>query len=415
MAGLLSEILYTLRKKPDEQATKELVSKFVPAYNPPAKPPRPFEADYPKGALADEQGRLLKTIDGHDITGQYLVGRNVVGGTDQALPATEFNAIAKAITGQGATFAPFPGNDVGGVTVNRFTRRPEEVLISNKLSPSEGEKVFAHEIGHVVDQAAGEIPVSGIQRQARQVYNTLNTGTERTRNLTGPEQMGYRGGDIPRELMAEGIRAYATNPNYIKTVAPEFAQRIRETVNTDPVLSKIIQFNTVAPAGLLGAGYAMSPSDAEAAPKVPRPRMHGPSLTDAIDTALPSQPSQLSQARPDWIGENGAITANPPWLRPDPNKRSTIGKLYDAVTTNPVGTFKAAGSAISDAVKGYLGEVRQDPGKGVADALELGVTAMGGAAPQAFWMATSPSEANGGEDAILADRRRKMMQGLLAD
>lgn len=153
----------------------------------------------------------------------------------------------------------------------------------------------------------------------------------------------------------------------------------------DPSIISIIRKYGLIPGGLLGAGAVMAPSNADAAP-----------------------------SRPDWIGPTGNITGNPPWLRPDPNERSTLGKLYDAVTTNPIGTFKAAGSAIGDAVKGYLGEVRQDPGKGVADALELGATAMGGAAPQAFWMATSPSEANAGEDAILA-QRRKMMQGLLAD
>lgn len=389
MAGLLSEILYALGKETDKKAMKELASKVVPGYNAPSKPVRPFEADYPKGALVDEQGRLLKTIDGYDITGQYVVGRNVVGGTDKALAPAEFNAITTAITGQGAAIVPpsafrRPGT-VGEVVADRYSKRPELLQLSNKLSPSEGERVFAHEIGHVVDQAAGEIPVSGVKRQAQQVYNTLNTGTERTRNLTGPEHMGYRGGDIPRELMAEGIRAYATDPNYIKTVAPDFAKRIRDYVNTDPVLSKIIQFNTAAPIGLLGAGYAMAPSEAKAAP-----------------------------SRPDWIGENGAIIGNPPWLRPDPNERSTLGKIYDAVTTNPIGTFKTAGSAIGEAVKGYIGDVRQDPGKGVADALELGVTAMGGAAPQALWMAANPSEANAGEDAILA-QRRKMMQSLLAD
>jgi hypothetical protein len=155
----------------------------------------------------------------------------------------------------------------------------------------------------------------------------------------------------------------------------------------------------------------MSSSDAEAAPKVPRPRLHGPDLASLTDGLMPSQ---VSQGRPDWISDNGAITANPPWLRPDPNARSTLGKLYDAVTTDPVGTFKAAGSAIGDAVKGYAKDVYANPSKGAADALELGVTSLGGAIPQAVWMAGSPDAANAGEDAILA-QRRKMMQGLLAD
>lgn len=141
----------------------------------------------------------------------------------------------------------------------------------------------------------------------------------------------------------------------------------------------------LVPSGLLGAGYAMSPSDAEAAP-----------------------------SRPDWIGNDGAITGNPPWLRPDPNERGTLGKLWDAVTSNPTGTAKAVGGALTDAAKNYAKSVYADPSKGAADALELGVTAMGGAIPQAFWMAGSPDAANAGEDAILA-QRRKMMQGLLAD
>jgi hypothetical protein len=42
------------------------------------------------------------------------------------------------------------------------------------------------------------------------------------------------------------------NPNYLKTVAPETAALIRSVVNTDPPLSKIIQFNTI----LLGLGAA---------------------------------------------------------------------------------------------------------------------------------------------------------------
>lgn len=367
MTGLLSEILYALRKKLDERATKELVSKAVPAYNPPAKVQRPFEADYPNGALADEQGRLLKTIDGHDITGRFVVGRKVHGGADEALTPAELNTITEAIVGAPTAVGSIPGKgDVGRTTVNRFTRLPTGVIIRKDLTPDQFNKAYAHEFGHVIDQGAKEIPLDGVRTQAERVYNTLNTGTERTRNLTGPQHFNYRGETIDRELAAEGIRAYATNPNYLKTVAPDFAKRIREYVNTDPVLSKIVTFNTAAPVGLLSAGYAMAPSDAEAAP-------------------------QASQ--------------------------STLGKIYDAMTTNPVGTFKAFGSAIGDSVKDYAKSVYNEPSKGAADALELGVTSLGGLVPQAFWAATSPTEANAGEQAILDDRIRRIaaQRGLLAD
>lgn len=36
------------------------------------------------------------------------------------------------------------------------------------------------------------------------------------------------------------------DPNYIKTVAPKTAARIREFVNSNPRLNKVIQFNGVA-------------------------------------------------------------------------------------------------------------------------------------------------------------------------
>jgi len=156
-------------------------------------------------------------------------------------------------------------------------------------------------------------------------------------------------------------------------------------VVNNPSIIEILRKYGLVPGGLLGAGYAMAPSNAEAAP-----------------------------SRPDWIGNDGAITGNPPWLRPDPNERGTLGKLWDAVTSNPTGTAKAVGGALTDAAKDYAKSVYADPSKGAADALELGVTAMGGAIPQAFWMAGSPDAANAGEDAILA-QRRKMMQGLLSD
>jgi hypothetical protein len=64
---------------------------------------------------------------------------------------------------------------------------------------------------------------------------------------------------VPKELMGEAIRAYLTDPNYIKTVAPRTAAAIRAAVNAHPELSKIIQFNAVVgipAAGAVGASLA---------------------------------------------------------------------------------------------------------------------------------------------------------------
>jgi hypothetical protein len=90
------------------------------------------------------------------------------------------------------------------------------------------------------------------------VYNDCNNAKlneERKRNPNvdphdnleyrdfGPEQRGCFDVDAQAELMAEAIRAYLQNPNYLKTVVPNVAARIRGAVNANPDLNRIIQFN----------------------------------------------------------------------------------------------------------------------------------------------------------------------------
>ncbi len=252
------------------EITSILASKSARIYNPPTKPQRPFKDDYPAGAKADDAGRLTHDIDGNPLqVGGRIVGRRVAGGADEALPATEFDAIATAATGGPAEIAPLTRNTVGRVSVHPVTGRPLGVALSNKLTPEDLSKVYGHEIGHVIDQLAGEIPAAGawtkIGSQLRQVYHDLNDASWRRsretpqRLQTRPEDHGYRGTDIPRELWAEAIRAYIADPNYIKTVAPDVAAAIRKAVNANPNSRKIIQFNgiggTVA-SGLHGAGRA---------------------------------------------------------------------------------------------------------------------------------------------------------------
>jgi hypothetical protein len=71
--------------------------------------------------------------------------------------------------------------------------------------------------------------------------------------LLVPLDQGYERGNVAFELIAEGIRAYLVNPNYVKT-APRLAARIREAVNTHPTLSKLIQFNSLG-----GAAFGLTP------------------------------------------------------------------------------------------------------------------------------------------------------------
>jgi hypothetical protein len=98
-----------------------------------------------------------------------------------------------------------------------------------------------HEVGHVIDHLAGD-PIPGeaywkgipqspeITDELQRVYSAGSTGVHRAGPLTLPQDFGYPPSDVPAELMAEGVRAYMTNPNYLKTVAPGTAAAIRAYV-----------------------------------------------------------------------------------------------------------------------------------------------------------------------------------------
>ena len=96
-------------------------------YNIKPREARPVEADYPKGAPTNAAGLLTTTIDGDPINvGGRVVGRRVAGGTDEALPPAEFDAIATAATGEPAAVVAQRtlGRDVGRTRVHRDTKRP---------------------------------------------------------------------------------------------------------------------------------------------------------------------------------------------------------------------------------------------------------------------------------------------------
>lgn len=222
--------------------------------------PRPFEADYPRGASFNEQGRLTHDIEGRPLSGKAFVVGRTQKAADNPFPQTEFNTLAEKTTGRGIKI--LPRNQLGGaygqVPYSDVTKRPIEVRIAKELTEQQASKVAPHELGHAVDQFAGEIPLNGLMNELKPLYNELNTGQKRTRNLMGPQHLKYKKKDIPREYMSEAIRAYMTNPNEMKTIAPKTAARIRKYVNSHPELKDIIQFNSIplaAGLGLFGASF----------------------------------------------------------------------------------------------------------------------------------------------------------------
>jgi hypothetical protein len=137
---------------------------------------RPFAADYPSGAPADAAGRLTHDIEGRPLAAQYVVGRRVVGGDDQAIPATQFDALAEATTGRGIALVPAReiGGDFGRTAIDRVTGLPTLIRMRKDMQPDKAAMVAQHELGHSIEEIAGQIPTKGLSNELKGIYNTLN-------------------------------------------------------------------------------------------------------------------------------------------------------------------------------------------------------------------------------------------------
>ncbi len=247
---------------------KNFASKGTFIYNVPDKPLRHFGLDYPHGASADATGKLTHDIDEREITARYVTGRKTVGGSDAPIPAEVYDALAEATTGRRpqAVARREIGGDAGRYVVTTDRRSGEvigrDIFFDKSLPPRKSENVRAHELGHALDEISGSMPIDGLNDELRIIYNDLNN-PQSYGKLFDPENAGYRSKDkVGRELVGEAFRAYGQNANYIKTVAPKTAARIREYVNSNPNLKNIIQFNTLAAGGVGTA--TMAPDEAKA-------------------------------------------------------------------------------------------------------------------------------------------------------
>jgi hypothetical protein len=263
-----------------EAAAETMASRSPLMYNPPVKPARPFAADYPQEAAADAAGRLTTDIEGRPLGAKHVVGRATLGGDDQALPAAELDAVTEALTGDyplGVAAREIQKNaGLFRVTYDSAGRPVYNVLVDKAQLPQDRNRILAHEIGHALEYFAGRtqgLPQQGLKTELRTVYNDLNNPDLAARRAVnpavdpasnavlrnwGPERQGYRGAQVDRELMAEALRAYMSDPNYLKTVAPKTAAAIRDAVNAHPLLSRIVQFNSLA--GMAGLADAIDPA-----------------------------------------------------------------------------------------------------------------------------------------------------------
>jgi hypothetical protein len=227
----------------------------------PSKRARPFSADYPAGAAADASGRLLADMHGRPLRAEYIAGRRTAGGRDVGLTPMEIWDLIKRLIGKYAE--EYPSRDLEGKTGEYLPRHDlqgnpvqPQIAINAEIPPEQ--KVFAlgHETGHALHDLANRFSLSSfhaLEPQAERVYSTVNTGRERLRRPKLPQDFGYSDSEAPYELAAEVFRSYLSNPNYLKTVAPDLAAWVRSLVNSHPQLSRFIQFNGLGGLGVLGA------------------------------------------------------------------------------------------------------------------------------------------------------------------
>jgi len=219
-------------------------------------PARPFSDDYGEIPAGSNGSALATDIDRRPLMpGAFIAGRRVVGGVDQGASPADADRIARALGFELRKVSP---RDIGG-DAGRFVSGGDRnsLLIADGLDESQTANVLMHELGHGVEHLTygSKIPQNGTAREAATVFSDLNSTTYVPKGKIGatPQSQGYRPDEWESERMAEAIRAYLQDPNYIKTVAPKLAARIREYVNSNANLNRVVQFNSAAGLGLLGA------------------------------------------------------------------------------------------------------------------------------------------------------------------
>ncbi len=252
-------------------------------HNPIPMPPRSIWDDYPHGAPVYEggddfyKGYLTHDMDGRSFLDEegtpnfpaYQVGRTRADSPDHALTPTDIQRAGEHIMGQPIVKKPedkFPPETLGQTWLHPLTGKPFHVQILDSLPQADADMVTAHEVGHVIDISAGEIPTEGLDDELDFLFNALSSGKEQQKFRFlqhRPEDFGYSGPEAAREKMAEAVRAYMVDPNYLKTMAPKTAARIREWAYSHPEVSNVVRFNSLA-AGVGATGLAGQSEDSEA-------------------------------------------------------------------------------------------------------------------------------------------------------
>jgi hypothetical protein len=227
-------------------------------YEPPRKRQRPFAEDYPR-YQTDARGRLLRDIEGRPLGAQFVAGRRFSGKSDERLSPDDIkNAIGQLNIPLAHVDRSVLQDHIGGQYAYPSPNEPfGRISINTKYKSSDRDIATAHELAHAIDDFAGNLSATLTPDEIfelRDVYSDLRGGSKKGAPRAQPEDFGYGVDRVNMELVAEGLRAYMSNPNYFKTVAPEAAAKFRAAVNESPLLKKVIQLNSLGAIGLIGAG-----------------------------------------------------------------------------------------------------------------------------------------------------------------
>jgi len=218
---------------------------------------RPFHEDYPSGAKSDASGRLTESIEGAPLTAPYVVGRTQLGQGDQGLRGQDIWDLAPRLVEE---VRPARRGELGPDEVGRYYPsqvpeiEPRQIVYHGGMNAGDKTRVVAHETGHAIDDMIGFLEIRAkndptIRKQLEQVFSDMapaRLGMADNAKVL-PKDLGYSAAEEYGELAAEFIRAYKTNPNYVKSVAPDVAKLVRVLANENPGVKKGIQFNALAP------------------------------------------------------------------------------------------------------------------------------------------------------------------------
>jgi hypothetical protein len=199
-------------------------------------------------------------MEGRPLDAQFVAGRRFVGEGDRPLSSDDIKAALTPLDLRLIEMPILPGQHESVVGLYRGGRSRHiphgDIFIKSTMSAEDKNLTTAHEFGHAIDHFSDLMFKRLLPEEIdelRKLYTTLRVGPRKT-PFPQPEDFGYDQRSVPRELLAEGLRAYLMNPNYFKAVAPRTAATIRAEVNDNPYLKHIIQFNSLGAAGLIGAG-----------------------------------------------------------------------------------------------------------------------------------------------------------------